>query len=62
MKIFETFRNFGVIFGSFWGPWGQQKSPGISSITNRTKPNLCVLDSMGNTLKVEYKFGAWQIL
>ena len=51
-----------LIFGSFWGPWGQLKSPEISTNTNRTKLSLCELNSMGNTLKVKYKFGVWQIL
>ena len=46
-------------FGSFWGPWGQlKKSPEISTNTYRTKLNLCELNSMCKTLKVEYKFGA----
>ena len=25
LEIFANFINFGVIFGSFWGPWGQLK-------------------------------------
>ena len=57
-------------FYHFWGPFGSicshfrhsQKSSKISTNTYRTKLNLCELNSMGNTLQFEYKFGAWQIL
>ena len=62
MDIFALFTIFVVIFRSFWGHWGQQKSPEISKNTNRTKQSLCELNSVGNTLKVKYKFGAWQRL
>ena len=61
----ETFANsfiLGVIFGSIWGPWSQLKKSRNLTNTNRTKLNLGELNSMGNTLKVKYKFGAWQIL
>ena len=33
LEVFAVFTIFGVVFGSFWGPWGQlkkvQKSPQI---------------------------------
>ena len=42
--------------GSFWGPWGQlKKRPEISTNTYRTELNLCELNSMGNTLKLNIK-------
>ena len=57
---------FGVIFWLFLGHSGvfgvNKKSPEITTNTNRTKLNLCELNSMGNTLKVKYKFGALQML
>ena len=53
-KTLEIFANF-LVFGV------NQKSPEISTNTYRTKLNLCELNSMGNTLKVIYKFVAWKI-
>ena len=50
--------SFCVIKGSSF----LKKTPKIFTDTNRTMLNLCELNSMGNTLKVKYKFGAWQIL
>ena len=54
---------------TFWGVLGHsgvlgvnQKSPEISTKTNRTELNLRELNPMGNTHKVKYNFGAWQIL
>ena len=56
----RKFSHFGVIFGSVCGPWSHlkkvQKSPQIQIA------NISELISMGNTLEVKYKFGAWQIL
>ena len=42
---------FWVIFGSFWGPGGQEKSTEISTNANRTKLSLCELNSMGLNLE-----------
>ena len=47
-------------FGGY--PRHSQKTPKISTNTYRTKLNLCYLNSVGNTLEVEYKFGSWQTL
>ena len=61
-EIFEflLFRgSFWIIMGIFWSFPKKSKNP-LS--TYHTKLNLCELSSMGNTLKVEYKFRAWQIL
>ena len=62
LEFSANFYIFWVIFRSFWCPWGQLKNPEISTNTYHTKLTSCELDSMGNTFKVEYKFGAWQIL
>ena len=59
LQIFSFWGHFWVILGSLGST---KKSPEILTNTNRTKLNLCELNSMGNTLKVEYKFGAWQVL
>ena len=61
------FLQFLLLLGSFLGHSGvlgvnAKKSPEISISTNRTNLNLCDLNSMGNTLKVKYKFGGLQIL
>ena len=47
---FAVFTNFGVIFSSFWGLWGQLKSPKISTNTYRMILILHQLNSMGETL------------
>ena len=59
---FAVFTIIRVILGHS-GPLGStKKSPETSTNTNRTKLNLCELNTVDNTLKVKYKFGAWQIL
>ena len=55
LGIFSSLGHSGVLGTNY-------ESPEISSNTNRTKQNSCELNSMGNTLKVEYKFCACQIL
>ena len=54
------------ILGSFSGHSGvlevNQKNLENSKNTYRTELYLCELNFIDNTLKVEYKFGAWQIL
>ena len=47
--------------GSFWGPWGQPKKFRNLHKYKSHEPKF-LLNSMGNTLKVKYKFGACQIL
>ena len=59
-------KNFlGSFFGYFWvilGSLGSTKKVRKSPQIQYTKLNLCELNSMGNTLKVKYKFGALQML
>ena len=59
----ETNRESLLFSGSLWGHFRHcQKFPKVFTNTYRTKPNLCELNSVGDTLQFEYKFGAWQIL
>ena len=51
--------DFSVIMGSFSS---FPKSLKISTNTYHTNLDLCELNSLGDTLQFEYKFGAWQIL
>ena len=50
--------------GNFWNSYYRghfrhsQKNSKISTNTYRTKVNLCELNSVGDPLKIEYKFGA----
>ena len=57
-KKLETFENF-LIFGSFWCQLKRSRNL-HKYISHEAK--LCELNSMGNTLKVKYIFGAWQIM
>ena len=59
--LVELFPNF-LIFGVILGYLGSTKNSRSFQNIYRTKLNLCELNSMGNTLQIEYKFGAWQIL
>ena len=67
MKMLKIgkFRIFLLLMGHFPHSQKIQKSRNTYiSLRNtyRTNLNLCELNSMCNTLKVEYKFDAWQIL
>ena len=49
-------------WGQFWVIMGSTKKIQKSPQKHRTKLASCELNSMGNTLQVKYKFGAWLIL
>ena len=65
MKKSWEVSEFLLFSGSLWGYFRHSQKlqkPLQVHIARRQILSLCGLNSMGNTLKVEYKFGAWQIL
>ena len=46
-------------FRSFWDPFSQSQR--TSTNAYRMKLNLIELNSMGDTIQSEYKFGTWQV-
>ena len=52
---------FLLFLGSFWRPWCQLKNVHKTAQIQIARSKIFQLNSRGNTIKVKYKFSAWQI-